>query len=332
LKKNAGSSISVIIPTLKRPQLLSRAVESVLSQELPDGAGLEVIIALSNPDDTQDRAVADDLSGDPRVRIAPAPRGGAGAARNAGIRAAAGWAIALMDDDCQAQPGWLASGWRALQDADLVQGRTAPERPTTGYEHTVSVDPLSGQWETCNLFFRKELFERIGGYDEEWNSEGKVGSQYGEDVEWGWRAVRGGARTAAAPEALVHHVVQPRTYVQYLHFMSTRVASFPRLLRTTPELRGRYYRQYFFNRRHVRMAASTGIAGTAMIAGVARMPRTGIGLAIFAVGLSVFPYRRELLKPNPRESVSRVASMMLTEWVCFASLAAASARWRRVLL
>ena len=225
-----------------------------------------------------------------------------------------------------------ASGWRALQDADLVQGRTEPARPISGYEQSLIVDPPSWRWETANLFFRRDLFERVGGYDESWNSDGRVGQQYGEDVEWGWRAVRAGARTAAAPEAVVQHLVQARTYGQYLRYMWTRTACYPHLLRSTPELRAVFYRGYFWNRRHVRLTASAGIMAAAIAAGALRVPPVSAGLALLAAGFYVAPYRREAFKPNRRVWAQKVREEMLTEWVCFASLAASSARWRRVLL
>jgi len=97
--------VSVVIPTRSRPALLVRAVKSALSQTVSD---LEVIVVLDGPQpDALDalRQVAD-----PRVRICALPESlGLASALNAGVRAAAGGWIAILDDDDEWLPGKLAA-------------------------------------------------------------------------------------------------------------------------------------------------------------------------------------------------------------------------------
>ncbi|MGH2905859.1 MAG: glycosyltransferase family 2 protein [Solirubrobacterales bacterium] len=93
----SAHTVSVVIPTTGRPELRA-AVESVLAQTLPV---TEVIVAAD---------VAGELSlpDDPRVRVLRSgPGAGGNAARQAGIEAATGELIALLDDDDEWLPDKL---------------------------------------------------------------------------------------------------------------------------------------------------------------------------------------------------------------------------------
>jgi glycosyltransferase involved in cell wall biosynthesis len=87
--------ISVIIPTVRRPILVMRAINSVLAQSLAD---LEVVVVVDGPDSETMHllsAVADE-----RLRLIQNPQSlGSAEARNVGIRAARGEWIAFLDDD-----------------------------------------------------------------------------------------------------------------------------------------------------------------------------------------------------------------------------------------
>ena len=119
--------VSVIIPTYHRPQGLRRTVETILTQDLPIGIAVEVVIAVSDAQAQDDVAIAEELAADPRVKVIVADRGGPAAARNAGIRAATGALLAFIDDDCEAQPGWLEAGLAAMKGADFCAGAHATD-------------------------------------------------------------------------------------------------------------------------------------------------------------------------------------------------------------
>jgi glycosyltransferase involved in cell wall biosynthesis len=87
--------VSVVIPTLARPALVTRAVRSVQAQTVSD---LEAIVVIDGPDESTRAALA--AIGDPRLRVLELPeRGGAPNARNAGVREARAAWVALLDDD-----------------------------------------------------------------------------------------------------------------------------------------------------------------------------------------------------------------------------------------
>jgi glycosyltransferase involved in cell wall biosynthesis len=96
--------ISVVIPTINRPQLVTEAVDSALRQSLRE---IEVIVVVDGPDEETLRALR--LIHDPRLRVLTRPENvGVGGARNAGIDDARGRWIALLDDDDEWIPQKLA--------------------------------------------------------------------------------------------------------------------------------------------------------------------------------------------------------------------------------
>ena len=325
----AVSLVSVVIPTYHRPVQLARAVESALAQELPPGIALEVVIAVSDPDATADVVAASALAADTPVRVLTAPAPGPAAARNAGIAAARGEVLALLDDDCRAAPGWLAAALEALSDADLVQGRTAPDGEVPWGHRALWVNPPSWLWEACNLVVRRDLVDRLGGFDEAWNPTGRVGGHMGEDVTWGWRLVRGGARAAFAPGALVLHAVEPRTRRQQLD-AAAGLRHFPLVLRAAPEARRAFPLRYIVSAEH----AATLAALVLIAAGVASRRRPPLAAALLAGALPAFlwPQRARVLAGGPMGAVTEVRERAPEDLVGIAAALAGSVRWRRLLL
>ena len=87
--------VSAVIPTFGRPQLLKRAVDSVLAQTMAD---LELIVVVDGPD-APTIAFLEQV-GDARLRVVVHPGNrGPGQARNSGAEAAKGEWVAFLDDD-----------------------------------------------------------------------------------------------------------------------------------------------------------------------------------------------------------------------------------------
>jgi glycosyltransferase involved in cell wall biosynthesis len=87
--------VSVVIPTLRRPNLVRRAVDSVFAQTHP---ALEVIVVVDGPD--EDTVAVLHGVDDPRLRFFVNPNSlTAAGARNFGVAQARGEWIAFLDDD-----------------------------------------------------------------------------------------------------------------------------------------------------------------------------------------------------------------------------------------
>jgi glycosyltransferase involved in cell wall biosynthesis len=88
-------SISTIIPTHNRAHLVGRAVESALAASRAETGDEVIVVDDGSTDDTG--RVLDAFGG--RIRYLPVPHGGAGAARNQGLRAARNPLVAFLDSD-----------------------------------------------------------------------------------------------------------------------------------------------------------------------------------------------------------------------------------------
>ena len=99
-------AISVILPTRDRPELLDRAVASVLAQT---DADFELIVVDNNSSTPPLDPATSPFLADPRIRIVRNPEAqNASQARNAGLAAATGEWISYLDDDDEYAPGKLS--------------------------------------------------------------------------------------------------------------------------------------------------------------------------------------------------------------------------------
>jgi glycosyltransferase involved in cell wall biosynthesis len=134
--------VSVIVPTYNRAQVLRASLESLLSQQHPDGTPVDLEVIVVDDGSSDDTPAV--LAGfdDPRLTPIIRPHAGIATSRNAGVAAASAPFIAFHDSDDQALPGRLAlplAYLRAHPGIDLViqNGRmlapeddpTAPEEP-----------------------------------------------------------------------------------------------------------------------------------------------------------------------------------------------------------
>jgi glycosyltransferase involved in cell wall biosynthesis len=319
--ESGPGTISVIVPTYHRPDMLHRAVRSILDQEIPEGLHLEVIVVVSDAGSDTDRAAAENLAvDDHRVRVVLAKRKGPGVARNAGIAEAKGELIGLLDDDCVAQPGWIIGGVRRLGEVELVQGRTEPLGEARGRDRTIWVTGLSGLWESCNLFFRRSVIDRFGGFDENWNPTGKAGQHWGEDAEWGWRVVRQGTTHAYEHDAFVRHEVFHQSFKEWFRY-ETKVRFFPLAVDDIPELRESFlYERYFLQRRHRTLAIGFALLTFALVLRLFGFKKLAI-LAAAIAGVS-------LTSKHAREAYYGIQY----EWVSFGAALYGSIKYRRLVL
>lgn len=123
--------VSAVIPTRGRPDFLACSIRSALRQTW---SPLEVIVVVDGSDSATEECLA--LFSDPRLRVILLPEScGACAARNAGVRAAGGEWIALLDDDDEWMPDKIARQMRAVQDTTtwfpVVSCRVVAQSPTS---------------------------------------------------------------------------------------------------------------------------------------------------------------------------------------------------------
>jgi glycosyltransferase involved in cell wall biosynthesis len=210
--------VSAVIPTFGRPELLKRAVDSVLAQTM---AEVEVIVVIDGHD--PETLAYLDAETDPRLRyIAHDSKRGAGQTRDTGADAARAHWVAFLDDDDEWLPEKLehqlalapADGRAVLMTRSRVvtpQGEFI--RPLALYDGSLPVDEwlfdrttwLSGGQsfvQTSSLMFPKAMFDTLRFRDthqhEEWELVIRAVKQLGYPL-------------LTAPGALViHYAGQPR--------------------------------------------------------------------------------------------------------------------------
>ncbi|MBX3428699.1 MAG: glycosyltransferase family 2 protein [Hyphomonadaceae bacterium] len=100
-------TVSVLIPTFRRPDSLVRAVRSVFAQR--GVAGIEVIAVDNSPEGSALAAFrAIEAEAPVTFRWVHEPKPGVAQARNAAVKLAKGEFVAWLDDDEEASPDWLA--------------------------------------------------------------------------------------------------------------------------------------------------------------------------------------------------------------------------------
>ena len=205
--------VSVAISTLDRPDALARCLRS-----LADGTALpaEVVVVDQSPGETARQAV-DAAQGLPRVVHVPQRRTGLSLGQNEAVARTTSAVVAVLDDDCVADPGWVEAVSRVLGDerpVDVVGGRVLPLEDggaglavssRTGTER-LSFDRRDRPWDVGsgnNFAFRRAWFERVGGCDPRLGpgSPGRGAC----DIDLFYRLMRAGARAAYEPELLVLH-------------------------------------------------------------------------------------------------------------------------------
>lgn len=304
--------VSVVIPARDAEDVLGLTLDALTLQELE--GEIEVIV-VDNGSLDGTAALAEARG----VRVLRRRRGdGPGAARNEGAAAASADVLAFTDADCEPSPAWLAAALGALATADIVLGAVAPVRTPAPLERTVHVTGHSGLFETANLVVRRATFERAGGFPA--GLEPREGAPFGEDVLFGWTAVRNGARVAFCADALVLHAVQPRGAREFLAERS-RLGLFPLLAREVPELRRSFlHRRWFLNRRTARFdLAIAGMLGAVVL----RRPWPLLALLPYA----------SVVREDARTSGRRAAAVRIAaDGAAAAALARGSAASRTLVI
>lgn len=123
------ADVAVIVPTLRRPESLERALRSLFAQTGVADRVSAIVVVDNDPVGTAAATVEALLPQSPwSLTYVHAPRPGVATARNAGLAATEAPLIAFLDDDEAASPGWLA----ALLKARETTGADAVFGPITG--------------------------------------------------------------------------------------------------------------------------------------------------------------------------------------------------------
>ncbi len=210
--------ISVVIPNWNGERFLRGCLQSLREQTFK---AFEVILVDNASTDGSLALVEREF---PEVKVVKLDRNlGLTGGANAGIKAAQGEVIALLNNDAEAHPNWLESLWDALQrhpeagmaaSKILLYDRRGIINSAGDFYRIDGVPGNRGVWEedkgqydreeyvfgACGgaAAYRKAMLEEIGLFDEDM-------FMYCEDVDLAWRAQIAGYRCIYTPEAVAYH-------------------------------------------------------------------------------------------------------------------------------
>jgi GT2 family glycosyltransferase len=206
--------ISVVVPTFQRRASAVRLLRALERQTLPWYA-YEVILSIDGSTDGT-REAAEALSPAYHLRVLWQPNRGRSAACNAGIAAARGELVVLLDDDMEPSPGHLEAHEKAHPDGSrravmgavpiAVEPSSRPVVRYVGAKFNRHLENLARpgyrirlrNFYSGNLSIPLEVLSGIGGFDEAFRIYGN------EDLELCVRLANAGVELAFSPEALAH--------------------------------------------------------------------------------------------------------------------------------
>jgi GT2 family glycosyltransferase len=193
---------SVVVCTYNGSRTIGNCVRALSALDYPD---VELIVV---DDGSTDDAAA--IAAAHGARVIRTENRGLSAARNTGTAAAGGEIVAFCDDDCMPDAHWLRYLVAALlagEDAGVGGPNVPPPdvlvadavgHAPGGPMHVLLSDVEAEHIPGCNMAFRKEALERVGGFDPRFRVAG-------DDVDLCWRIQDAGGTLGFSPAALVWH-------------------------------------------------------------------------------------------------------------------------------
>lgn len=220
-------AISVVIVNWNRKELLGACLDSLAAQTFPN---FEIIVVDNGSDDGSSTFVKELAASFPRpIRlIENGENRGFCAANNQAFAVSQTEYIALLNNDAEAQPGWLAAMFDAIHvkpdvgesDVGMVASKILvweDPRIIDKCGHLIYPDGQNrgrgagqidqGQFnrqeealwpDGCAALYRRAMLDEVGGFDEEFFA-------YADDAELGLRARIAGWTCLYAPGAVVRH-------------------------------------------------------------------------------------------------------------------------------
>jgi GT2 family glycosyltransferase len=243
-------TLTVLIATHNRVELLERALRYLNEARRPEGWSIEVLVAANACTDwthalldryAREIPSSSATDGWLRLRWVAEPRAGKSHALNCATPLLTSELTAFVDDDHRVDPAYLESVGKAVADypeADIICGRILPDwdgsepawvhddgpfriYPLPVPRYDLGDQPIRSPQDTVtpgggNLVLRTELFDRVGDFSAEYGPVGR-GLGGAEDHEWVLRAIAAGASVQYVPDIVQYHYVdQARLRLGYL--------------------------------------------------------------------------------------------------------------------
>jgi glycosyltransferase involved in cell wall biosynthesis len=237
-------ALSIVICTRNRARQLQGTLDSLAG--LQGDTAWEAILVDNNSTDDTAAVIHTAAARDRRIRYVLGEKIGLGAARNAGWREARAAVVSFTDDDCYVASDYadaMVQAFAEHTEAGFVGGRVLLHDPE---DLAITIDTreaperiapyrfaAAGSVQGANFAFRREVLERIGGFDDGLGA----GTPFPcEDID---------AVSAALFEGIEGRF-DPRPVIRHHH--GRREADLPKLMAGYDNGRGAYYAKYLMRR------------------------------------------------------------------------------------
>ena len=194
--------VSAVVTVRNEERNIRALLESLVVQEPP----FEVVVVDAHSND-RTREIVKRFGEDHDFVHLHLQGGTRGAGRNYGVSESSGEAVAFIDGDCIASPFWVHHLREGLRESEIAAGKTMQigYRP---FEDLERVELIYRGYDitfpSCNLAYRRETFDAIGGFDEWFLTA--------EDIDLNLRGVQRGARISYRDGAIVYNRTRGSTF------------------------------------------------------------------------------------------------------------------------
>jgi glycosyltransferase involved in cell wall biosynthesis len=190
--------LSIVIPTFNSLASLKKCLSSLCNQTL-NKEDFEVIVVDDGSTDGTLRYLKQISSTiGINFRYASQSHKCPAEARNLGVKISRANIIAFIDADCIAKENWgeeILKEFEEITEIVGIEGKTIADEKVNPFSFGV-VSEEGGGYYTCNIAYKREVLEKVKGFDKEFKSQ--------EDLDLAWRILKYG-KIKFSPNVIVIH-------------------------------------------------------------------------------------------------------------------------------
>lgn len=195
--------VSIVLKILNEEDNIGNLLDSLVIQEPP----IEIVIVDGGSKDRTLGIISSYMEKHDFIRLF-VRTGGRGVGLNYGLGKARGEIIALTDGDCIANPNWISEIRKCMEQGAKMMAGKSINVGLRAWEELDRVElfyrGMDCTWPGCNLAFRREVYETVGGVDTWFTTA--------EDIDFNFRAIQAGYEISYNPRAIIYNRTRATVY------------------------------------------------------------------------------------------------------------------------